>query len=114
MALQSGSPGRFPAPGPPRSGRAQFGHPAPRAMPSLRDQADAIQTRRRQRVTPLQLAEPLPRDARLARTATQPLVPDAPRVVPKAADAPRIAGDPVIGVPQSSEQKRTVSPSSAP
>src|SRR5512135_3745710 len=66
-------------------------------MPSLRDQADAIQPRRRQRVTPLQLTESLPRDAGLARAATEPLVPDSPRVVPKAADAPRISGDSVVG-----------------
>ncbi len=65
-------------------------------MNSLRDQTDAPQTGRGQRVTPLQLAEALPRDARLARAAAEPLVPGTPHVVPKAADARDIAGDPVI------------------
>src|SRR3954451_7048684 len=65
-------------------------------MRSLRDLADAIQACRGQRVTPLQRAETLPRDVRLARAATEPLVPGEPHVVSKPAQAPRVPGDPVI------------------
>src|SRR5438270_10030982 len=65
-------------------------------MSSLRDQTGAAQAGRRQRVSPLQFAEPLPRDAGLVRAATEPLVPGAPRVVSEVAQAREIAGDPVI------------------
>src|SRR3954453_2192273 len=71
-------------------------HPALQARTLLRDLADAVKTRRRQRVAPLQIAESLPRDVSLARAATEPLVPGEPRVVPKGAQAPRISGDPVV------------------
>src|SRR4051812_16979783 len=92
----SGSSGRFPPLSPHRSGRARFRHPAPRAMNSLRDQTDASQPRRGQRVMPLQVAEVLPRNPSLVRAATQPLVPGTPRVVPEATEAREIAGNPVI------------------
>jgi hypothetical protein len=55
-----------------RSGRAQFRHPAPRAMNSLRDQTNAPRPSRGQRETPLQLAETLPRDPGLVRSAAKP------------------------------------------
>ena len=93
---RSGRPGRLPTSAPHRSGHAQLRHPAPRAMNSLRDQTDASQPSRRQRVTPLQLAETLPRDPGLARAAAEPLVPGTSHVVPEAAEARDIAGDPVI------------------
>jgi len=44
----------------------------------------------------LQRTETLPRDAGLARTATQPLVPGTRHVVSEAAKTRDIAGDPVI------------------
>src|SRR5262249_50466756 len=56
----------------------------------------AVQAGRGQRVTPLQGAETLPRDVRLARAAAEPLVPGEPHVVPKGAQAPRVPGDPVV------------------
>src|SRR3954469_23583072 len=95
-ALASGRPGQFPTPAPHGSGRAQFRHPAPRAMISLRDQTDASQPSRRQRVAPLQLAETLPRDVCLVRAATEPLLPGMPHVVSVVAQARVIAGNPVI------------------
>src|SRR5512142_1337650 len=94
----SGSPGRFPASGPHGSGRASFTHPAPQAMNSLRDRTSVPQSGRGQRIPSLQPAETLPRDARLVRAATEPLVPGAPHVVSEAAEAPRVSGDPVVRV----------------
>src|SRR3954451_11094006 len=65
-------------------------------MNSLRDQTGVPQPGRRQRIPSLQPAEALPRDAGLVRAATEPLVPGPPHVVPKAAETPRVSGDPVI------------------
>src|SRR5262249_51049328 len=65
-------------------------------MNSLRDLTVASQSSGRQRVTPLHLAETLPRDAGLARAATEPLVPGTRHVVPEATEAREIAGDAVI------------------
>src|SRR4051794_18788307 len=93
---RSGRPGQLPTSAPHRSGRAQFRHPAPRAMNSLCDQTGASQPSRRQRVTPLQFAEMLPRDPGLARAATEPLVPDPSHVVPEAVETRDIPGDTVI------------------
>src|SRR3954463_15564455 len=91
-----GRPGRLPTSAPHRSGHARLRHPAPRAMNSLRDQTGAPQPSQRQRVTPLQLAETLPRDPGLARAAAEPLVPGTSHVVPEATEVRDIAGDPVI------------------
>src|SRR4051794_34980974 len=94
--VRAGRPGRLPTSPPHRSGLARLRHPAPHAMNSLRDQTGAPQPSRRQRVTPLQLAETLPRDPGLARAAAEPLVPGTSHVVPEATEARDIAEDPVI------------------
>src|SRR4051794_22216360 len=94
--VRAGRPGRLPTSPPHRSGLARLRHPAPHAMNSLRDQTGAPQPSQRQRVTPLQLAETLPRDTGLARAAAEPLVPGTSHVVPKATEVRDIAGDPVI------------------
>src|SRR4051794_21303293 len=65
-------------------------------MSSPRDQTGASYPSRGQRVAPLPLAETLPRDARLGRAATEPLLPGVPHVVPEVAQARDITGDPVI------------------
>src|SRR3954447_6242954 len=65
-------------------------------MNSLRDQPGVPQTGRGQRIPSLQPGETLPRDAGLVRAATEPLVPNTPHVVPKAAQTPRVSGDPVV------------------
>src|SRR4051812_612098 len=92
----SGSSGRLPTLSPHRSGLARLRHPAPQAMPPLRDLTGASQPSPGQRVTPLQVAEMLPRDPRLGRAARQPLVPRTDDLVPEAAQAREITGDPVI------------------
>src|SRR3954452_9470111 len=65
-------------------------------MNLLRDQPGVPQTGRGQRIPSLQPGETLPRDAGLVRAATEPLVPNTPHVVPKAAQTPRVPGDPVV------------------
>src|SRR4051812_13486034 len=65
-------------------------------MNSLCDQTGVPQAGRGQRIPSLQPAEALPREAGLVRAATEPLVPGTPHVVPKAAQTPRVSGDPVV------------------
>src|SRR4051812_14272219 len=96
--MWSGRPGRLPPLAPHRSGRARLRHPAPRATNSLRDLTTAPQPGRGQRITPLQLAEALPRDPALVRAAAKPLPPGPSHVVQEASDPRHIADDRVIRV----------------
>ncbi len=65
----SGSRGRFPAPGPHRSGRARLTHPAPRDTASLREAQGMRKARRGQRVPLLQEHETVPCNVRRLRAA---------------------------------------------
>ena len=81
-----------------RSGRAQFGHPAPQSKHSLRGIDAMDHTRRRERIALGETGERGPVQAGRSGATVQPLAPETTNLMAEPGERSRVAGDSVIGI----------------
>ena len=97
-AARLGGPGRLPAQGSHRSGRAELPHPAPWRTDSLRAGQSAHDSRCCKRVPGQEPSKRIPVPVSGMGTSTQPFPPQAFHLTAEATQRPRVAGHAVVGV----------------